>query len=62
MVNDRTGDAGLTQIHELAWLGRLCAADVACTRADLLDPQINLRAARFVYLTAGGWSPWWPNP
>lgn len=60
-VNYRSGDYGLTQIHASLWLPMLCHAGIACTRDDLLDPQTNLRAARFLYERAG-FSPWRPVP
>jgi soluble lytic murein transglycosylase-like protein len=51
-----TDDWGLMQIHG-PWVGSLCGAGIACTRAELLDPETNLRAAMFVY-GAQGWGAW----
>jgi len=59
-VNAGSGALGLTQIMPL-WLDALCAAGIACTRAELLDPLTNLDAAALVYAEQGpgAWSQTW---
>ena len=61
---DGTRDYGLAQINE-GWVlgfGRwdpyLPALGVASAVEDLLDPAVNLAAARAVFDYAGGWGPW----
>lgn len=51
-----TDDWGKAQIHG-SWIGALCAAQIACTRAELLNPQTNARAARYVF-ERQGWTAW----
>ena len=59
-VNTSSGALGLTQIMPF-WLRDLCPAGIACTPADLLDPQTNLDAAAYVYSVQGpqAWSQTW---
>ncbi|HVE28362.1 MAG TPA: transglycosylase SLT domain-containing protein [Sporichthya sp.] len=51
-----TDDWGLMQIHG-TWVPALCRAGIACNRRDLLDPETNMLAARFVF-EAQGWQAW----
>lgn len=51
-----TDDWGLMQIHG-TWVGALCGAGIACSRQELLDPETNLKAAKFVH-GAQGWGAW----
>lgn len=51
-----TDDWGIMQIHG-PWVGALCSAGIACSRAELLDPSVNLRAAFYVY-GVQGWRAW----
>jgi hypothetical protein len=59
-VNPSSGALGLTQIMP-SWLPVLCPLGIACTEADLLDPQMNLDAAAYVFATQGpgAWSQTW---
>lgn len=58
-VNHRSGDWGLMQIHH-TWIGALCANGIACSLRDLLQPDVNLAAARYVFRVQGwrAWSTW----
>jgi hypothetical protein len=47
VVNHSSGSLGLTQIMPM-WVDDLCRAGIACSRADLLDADVNLAAARYV--------------
>lgn len=60
-INHRSGDYGLTQINLRTWLARLIHDGVVTGAGELLEPQTNLRAARYIYERAG-WSPWRPVP
>lgn len=51
-----TDDWGLWQIHG-PWVGALCRAQIACTRQELLNPQVNAYAAAYV-LGVQGLSAW----
>jgi soluble lytic murein transglycosylase-like protein len=51
-VNPSSGALGLTQIMP-SWLPVLCPLGIACTEAELLDPEINLDAAAHVFATQG---------
>jgi hypothetical protein len=54
------GALGLAQIMPF-WLRDLCPLGIACTRDDLFDPIVNLRAAAYVYHVQGpeAWSQTW---
>ena len=51
-VNASSGALGLTQIMP-SWLPVLCPLGIACTEADLLDPEANLDAAAYIFATQG---------
>ena len=59
-VNEDSGALGLTQIMP-SWLDDLCAAGIACSREDLLDPARNLDAAAVIFAQQGpdAWSQTW---
>ena len=57
-------DSGLMQINGVHWKrdhpeyrGLVCREMKVCSQEPLLDPLINLRAAKLLYDVAG-WSPW----
>lgn len=59
-------DSGLTQLNGVHWKkdhpnyqGLLCKELQICSQAPLLDPFINLVAAKLLYDVAG-WAPWDP--
>ena len=56
-VNAGSGALGLTQIMP-SWLPVLCPLGIACTEAELLDPEVNLDAAAYIFATQGpdAWS------
>jgi Transglycosylase SLT domain len=56
-VNASSGALGLTQIMP-SWLPVLCPLGIACTEAELLDPEVNLDAAAYIFATQGpdAWS------
>jgi soluble lytic murein transglycosylase-like protein len=51
-VNPGSGALGLTQIMP-SWLPVLCPLGIACTEPDLLDPEVNLDAAAYIFDTQG---------
>lgn len=51
------GSVGLTQINSAHW-GWLARAGVIRWPYDLFTGSVNLRAARALYVKAGGWAPW----
>jgi hypothetical protein len=52
-----TGTHGLTQIHSKSWTGSLKRAGIITSKADLLNPLLNLRSALWVRDSAG-WEQW----
>jgi hypothetical protein len=59
----RSADFGLTQINDNSWLTYLRQKNIIETRADLLDPLINMKAAKALYdysLSRGhhAWKQW----
>jgi soluble lytic murein transglycosylase-like protein len=55
-VNASSGALGLAQIMPF-WLADLCQAGIACTTDDLLQADLNLDAAVYVF-GLQGWSAW----
>src|SRR5262245_25148149 len=55
-VNPSSGALGLTQIMPF-WLADLCQASIACTADDLLQADVNLDAAAYVF-ELQGWTAW----
>lgn len=61
-------DSGLTQINGTHWKpdhpqysGLVCKELKICTQEPLLDPFLNLVAAKVLFDVAG-WSPWYVRP
>lgn len=62
--SNHRSDSGLTQLNGTHWKpdhpqysGLICRELAICTQAPLLDPFLNLVAAKVLYDVAG-WTPW----
>ena len=50
--NDGRPDFGLFQVHE-SWIPSLIRAGIITSASDLFNPQLNARAAFYIYQTQG---------